>query len=742
VAGKVLSLDRALEPSLPALLSLLEVPVEDEAWGRLDPPQRRQRTLDAVKRLLLRESQVQPLMLLFEDLHWIDAETQVLLDSLVESLPTARLLLLVNYRPEYQHLWGSKTYYTQLRLDPLRSESAEDLLQALLGADGALQPLKQLLIERTEGNPFFLEESVRTLVETQVLVGERGAHRLVKALRTIQVPATVQAILAARIDRLPPEDKRLLQSAAVIGHEVPFALLQAVTEENDEQLRRRLALLQAAEFLYETTLFPDLEYTFRHALTLDVAYQSLLRERRCALHERVLDALEQQWAGREQEKIELRAHHAGRAELWDRAARYLYQAGEKAFAQARYQACATSCQAAIEALDRLGDAADLTLKLDAYLELWSARSVIGQDDWLGQVGEKAEALARALDDGPRLAQVQLRLAQAVAHEGVIPGTLQSAIEKAREAFERADPGDLRTRSYARFIVGHACRDLGRVAEALREFGAGLAQFDQVDRYGAEPGLVFPIYVSLSAWRSEAHAALGDFQQAFVSAREALRVATDIHHPTSLAVANRYLGYVHSLRGQMETALPFLERALAIAKEHELFQATIFTSAYLAYALVLLGERERGLECLARALKRSSGGITPRWWHFGTVTASAYLAAGCPEEARTEIRLGLAAATERNAWGYRATWLRLEAEVLAQRDPGGARDRLEEALSLALEMGMRPEVAHCHLGLAKRYQSTGMREQATKHLSTAATMYREMDMRLWLEQAELEMGGLT
>jgi class 3 adenylate cyclase/tetratricopeptide (TPR) repeat protein len=742
VVGKVLSLDRAFESSLSALLSLLEVPVEDEAWGRLDPPQRRHRTLDAVKRLLLRESQVQPLMLLFDDLNWIDVETQVLLDGLVESLPTARLLLLVNYRPEYQHGWGSKTYYTQLRLDPLRSESAQDLLQALLGADGALQPLKQLLIERTEGNPFFLEESVRTLVETEALVGERGAHRLVKALRTIQVPATVQAILAARIDRLPPEDKRLLQSAAVIGHAVPFTLLQAIAEENDEQLRRRLARLQAAEFLYETTLFPDLEYTFRHALTLEVAYQSLLRERRCALHERVLHALERQQAGREQEKIELRAHHAERAELWAQAARYLYQVGENAFAQARYQACAASCQAAIAALDRLGDAADLTLKLDAYLELWSAQSVIGQADGLGLVGEKAEALARALDDGPRLAQVQLRHAQAVAHEGVMPGTLQSAIEKAREAFERADPRDLRTRSYARFIVGHACRDLGRVAEALREFGAGLALFEQVDRYGEEPGLVFPIYVSLSAWRSEAHAALGDFQPAFVSAREALRVATDIHHPTSLAVANRYLGYVHSLRGELDTAVPFLERSLAIASEHDLFQATIFTSAYLAYALVLLGERERGLEYLARALKRSSGGITPRWWHFGTVTASAYLAAGCPEEARTEIRLGLAAATERNAWGHRPTWLRLEAEVLAQRDPAGARDRLGEALSLAAELGMHPEVAHCHLGLGKLYRRTGEREKAQEHLTTATTMYREMGMLFWLEKAEAELRELS
>jgi tetratricopeptide (TPR) repeat protein len=170
-------------------------------------------------------------------------------------------------------------------------------------------------------------------------------------------------------------------------------------------------------------------------------------------------------------------------------------------------------------------------------------------------------------------------------------------------------------------------------------------------------------------------------------------------------------------------------------------ATMFGSAHLAYALVSLGERERGLECLARGLKRSSGVITPRWYHFGTVTASAYLAAGCPEEARTEIRLGLAAATERNAWGHRATWLRLEAEVLAQGEPAGARDRHEEALSLAVELGVQPEVAHCHLGLGKLYRRTGKPDQAQQHLTTAMTMYREMDMTYWLEQAEAEMGGL-
>ena len=282
VLERVLGLDRALEPLLTPLLALLDIPVEDPAWQNLDPPQRRQRTLDAVKRLLLHESQVQPLLVVFEDLHWIDGETQALLDGLVESLGSARLLLLVDYRPEYEHRWGSKTAYSQLRLDNLPAESAADLLAALLGPDPGLVPLTQMLVRR--GNPFFLEETVRTLVETGTLAGERGAYRLTRPVEALQVPATVQTILAARIDRLPAERKRLLQAASVIGKDVPYALLAAIVDQPDEALRRRLVHLQEAEFLYETQLFPDLEHTFKHALTRDVAYAGLLGEHRRVLH--------------------------------------------------------------------------------------------------------------------------------------------------------------------------------------------------------------------------------------------------------------------------------------------------------------------------------------------------------------------------------------------------------------------------------------------------------------------------
>ena len=353
VTGQVLTLDEALQEVIPALLWLLDALPDDSPFLKLEPPQRRQRILEALKRLLLRESQVQPLLLVFEDLHWIDAETQALLDSLVESLPTARLLLLVNYRPEYQHGWGSKTYYAQLRLDPLPPASADELLQALLGDDPSLAPLTQLLIARTEGNPFFLEESVRALVETGALVGTPGASRLAQAVPSIQVPATVQAVLAARIDRLPPEEKRLLQTAAVLGMEVPFPLLQAIAEVPEETLHRGLTHLQAAEFLYETRLFPEHAYTFKHALTHEVAYRSLLQERRRALHAQIVAALEALTGERLTDQVTRLADHAVRGEVWDKALRYCRQAGAKAMERSASREAVGCYEQALAALEHL-----------------------------------------------------------------------------------------------------------------------------------------------------------------------------------------------------------------------------------------------------------------------------------------------------------------------------------------------------------------------------------------------------
>jgi len=437
VTGQVLTLDETLQETIPALLSLLDALAEDSPFRTLDPPQRRQRTLDACKQVLLRESQVQPLLLVFEDLHWIDSETQALLDSLVESLPTARLLLLANYRPEYRHGWGGKTYYTQLRLDPLPPGSADELLQVLLGDDPSLAPLKRLLIARTEGNPFFLEESVRALVETDVLVGAPGTYHLAQALPTIQVPATVQAVLAARIDRLPPEAKRLLQTAAVIGTEVSLPLLHAIAELPEAALHSGLAHLQAAEFLYETHLFMEHEHTFKHALTHEVAYSSVLQERRRVLHARIVETLERFSPDRLAERVERLAHHALRGEVWDKALAYCRQAGEKALARSAHREAVGCFEQALSALPHLPEQrATREQAVGLRLALRSALRPLGDFGRILAYLREAEVLAEALDDPRWLGQISLFLSNYF----YIMGAYDQAITAGQRALALARAG--------------------------------------------------------------------------------------------------------------------------------------------------------------------------------------------------------------------------------------------------------------------------------------------------------------
>src|SRR5215471_16039626 len=424
VTGKLITLDESLRPALPAFFQLLDVASEDAEWQAQDPNQRRRRTLDSVKRLLLRESQIRPILLIFESLHWVDSETQAFLDSLVDSLPTARALLLVSYRPEYQHTWGSKGYYTQFRIDPLPPASAEEFLHALLGDDPGLRMLKEILVSRTEGNPFFLEECVRTLVETRALVGERAVYRLGREVQAIQVPVTVQAVLAARIDRLPIEARRLLQAAAVIGMDVPLNLLHAITNLPEDVLRRGLTQLQSAEFLYEVSLFPSVEYTFKHALTHDVAYSTLLQERRRALHARIVAAIEHLAANRE-------------------AVMLLEQA--------------------LSAAQRLPQGrATVEQIIDLRLDLRPPLLQLGQLERVLALSQEAEAMADKLGDEQRLARVYTYLINYY----YLKGEPELAIEYGERCLRIGEAvHDPALSALARSYLGYSCHAEGRYRRA-------------------------------------------------------------------------------------------------------------------------------------------------------------------------------------------------------------------------------------------------------------------------------------
>ena len=516
----------------------------------------------------MRESHEQPLLLVCEDLHWIDAETQALLDRLVESLPTTRLLLLVNYRPEYQHAWGSKTSYTQLRLDPLPPASAEAFLAALLGDDPSLAPLTQLLIVRTEGNPFFLEESVRTLGETGVLVGAPGAYRLAQALPTIQVPATVQAVLAARIDRLPPEHKRLLQTAAVIGTEVPITLLRAIADLPDAALSCGLAHLQTAEFLYETRLFPEPDYTFKHALTHEVAYGSLLLERRRVLHTRIVETLERLSPDRLAEQVEPLAHHALRGEAWDKALTYCRQAGEKAMARSARREAVGYFEQALRALAHLPDQRDTREHaIDLRLALCRALQASGALERILACLREVEALAERLDDPRRLGQVADTLSNHFRRMG--------AYDQAHAAAQRAltlatASGEVVLQALAHVRLGQVYQTQGDNRRAIACLEQTVVSLDEARGRTRLSQASLPVvhpydFVQPYALLAWCHAELGTFAEGRTLGDAGLRVAEAVAHPTSLMMASWAVGRLALRQGDLRRALPRLAQALRLAR---------------------------------------------------------------------------------------------------------------------------------------------------------------------------------
>jgi class 3 adenylate cyclase/tetratricopeptide (TPR) repeat protein len=575
ITGKLLALDEGLRPALPALLALLEVPGEGSDWERLDAPQRRRRVAGAVKHLLVRESHVQPVVAVLEDLHWLDADSQAVLDELIESLPAARILLLVNYRPGYHHDWGSKTYYTQLRLDPLRAESADELLRVLVGAAPDLEPLKRLLVSRTEGNPLFIEECVRSLVELRALAGEPGAYRLARALDSVQVPASIQALLAARIDRLEPSDKALLQTAAVIGTDVALDLLRAVTGLPEDALRLGLSRLQTAEFVYEASVFPDVEYTFKHALTHEVAYGGLLQERRRALHARVVEAFEALRPAPAAEHASWLAQHAFRGEVWGKAVGYLRQTltpspdrvdvmgGPESAGRLWWMGeHAAALRIGQRELAIAGNFRNLSMQVVANLRLGQVYHS------LGDYPRAIEYLARNVDAlGGDLAMDPLGvaglpsvlslswLALCLGEQGEFAAALGRGAEGVRIA-------EVAAHAYSLIV---ACAGLGSVqllqgdpgrATALLEQGVVLARVHDI-------AALFPLVGSALG---SAYALSGRLREAIVLLEQAMEQAAAMKLAAMQALRLTRLGEAHLAAGSPDRAADLARRALDLARE--------------------------------------------------------------------------------------------------------------------------------------------------------------------------------
>jgi tetratricopeptide (TPR) repeat protein len=639
--------------------------------------------LEAVKRIIIRESLKQPLVVIFEDLHWIDAETQELLDLLVDSVASARFLMLVNYRPEYHHAWGNRTGYTQLRLDPLVGQSADEMLLALLGGDASLQSLKRLIIEKAQGNPFFMEEMVRALVEQGVLV-RNGAVRLTKPLTEIRIPPTVQGILASRIDALPTSEKDLLQTLAVIGKDFPLDLVRHITASPDDRLEPMLKGLQTGEFIYEQPASGEAQYTFKHVLTQEVAYSSVLLERRRLLHERTGEAIEELFKERIDDHLAELAHHYGRTANTRKAVEYLFRAGSQAEARFAYS----------EGVSRLSSAADLLKHLPddaerARLEL-SVQSALGSSlanakGWAAPELEPVYARARELCEqirDPALAFRALYGQWLMRHWKLeLHNALELADELLAAAEDAKDPAMLLVSNHAR---GTTLLQLGELGSATQHLEKALAVFDlrqplagQLER--SRLGSFYFLYLGLHG--------LGYPDRAWAISREMLAVAQRSSDPFILAQASCYAAFHNLTGGNRTAAQKYAEEAMARTEEIGLLSLSAFATCVNGAALIAKGRYEEGIAVLRRGISawHATGGGSYGW-------PLCYLAIGLrgigrPEEGLEALDEGFAFAAKTGAQ-MDSLWLyNVKGVLLLARNPSDVAEA-EVCFRAAIEIAHR------------------------------------------------------
>jgi len=737
VTSKISALDPSLQDAIAPLLDLLDALDDDHPFRSVDPLRHRQQTYQAVIRLLLSENRVQPVIAVFEDLHWNDFLTLGLLNELVAGAQDARLLLLVSYRPEYTDEWRNRGNYRQLRLDPLAGESLAELLRALLGIDPSLGTLKSFLEERASGNPFFAEEIVRALIDTGVLVGARSDYRLVKPFSSVEVPPTVQAVLAARIDALPEAEKHLLQEAAVIGHDVPITLLQAICGLTEDELRGCLDRLQTTEFLYATQLFPHQQYAFKHSLTRHVTYSGVLRGRRRDIHARVVEAVERLYAERLGEQVERLAHHAVRSGLKEKALHYLREAGAKAAARSALPDARAWFEQALDILNSLPEShAAMEQAFEIRLELRPVLRQLGEGRQMLAHLREAETLSERLKDNLRRGRVCAFMTTVLStfdrlDEALVTGT--RALEIAR------DLGDLRLRIVSTSYLDQAHYYRGEY-ERVAEFATDALAVLPASWAHEYFGMAVPASIFSRAWLIMSLAELGRFVDAAKYAEEAIQLAEPTEHAHTIGFAHFAASVLHLLKGDWAKARLPIERWVSASLTLQSPSLLPWAVAASAWMLAQTGEATDALtrvqeaeELLERQAAREIG--QHRSWAYGALSRACLLL-GRLDQAQWLANCSIESSQRHPGFAAHARHLLGDITTYPDSfDPERGAAHYQEALVLAEQLGMRPLAAHCHLALAKLHRRTGKPEHAQKELIAATAMYREMHMDFWLEQRQ-------
>src|SRR5215510_6196978 len=724
-----------LEAHIPAIRYLLSVDPGDAALATMDGPARRRHLFAALRALALRGAQRRPLVLVIEDLHWIDTSSEEFLTFLLDAVAGVQLLLLVTYRIGYTPPFGSRSFSTTLTLHSFSEGETLAMAGQVLGTTQFPAELQTALMDKAEGVPLFIEEVTKTLLDLGVLQRHNGGYRLVKSLGEVHVPDTIQGIIMARLDHLGEDGKRTIQMASVIGRQFLVRLLARVAGLS-ERLEGLLRELQALEIIYEQGLVPEPAYIFRHAVIQDVAYNSLLMQRRKALHRAVGEAIEELYQDRLEEHYAELAHHFTQGEVWEKALLYCRQAGTRAAERSAHREAVASFEQALVALQHLPESHDtLEQAIDLRIDLRQSLYPLGEFERLLGYLREAEALATALGDQHRLGWVSAYMTSYFWSTG----NLDRAIECGQQALAVAEAlADLALQVEANFRLEQAYW-------ALADYGRAIACFERNmvclegdlsrERFGMYG---FPSVLSRE-WLILILAEQGAFATGRERGDEIVRLVEAMDHPFSLCGAYYAVGHLYLRQGDLDKAIAALERCLEVCQAWYLPLVFPFAASSLGAAYALAERLAEALPLLEQAVEQAAAMryiVTQSHWI--TQLGEAYLLAGRMEEAMTQARRALELSRAHQERGHEAWVHRLLGDLHAHRDPPAAEQAeasYQQALALADALGMRTLQAHCHCGLGLLYTQLGRPEQARAELAVAIELYRAMEMTFWLPRAE-------
>jgi predicted ATPase/class 3 adenylate cyclase len=759
---RVTQLDENLKASLPPLQDLLSLKVEDEAYLRLDPKQKRGKVFEAVRNLLIRESQNNPLVLAVEDLHWIDKTSEELLSYLVEGLANKRILLILLYRPEYIHQWGSKSYYNRIGLHQLTTNSSADLVQAILEGGEVVPELRELILGRAAGNPLFIEEFIQSLLENGFIKRENNHYALSRKASDIQVPDTIHGIIAARLDRLEDNLKRTMQVASVVGRDFAYRIVQSITGMKEE-LKNYFLSLQALDFIHEKNLFPELEYIFKHALTQEVAYNSVLSKRRGGLHKAIGLAMEELYQESLPERYEELAHHFTKGEAWEKAFDYLLKSGDKARqAFAHYEATEFYTQA-IQVSSQITPAPDQ----EKLITVYEGRGLVWMlltkyDDAIADF-QMMRQMSSASSNQRKEGQSLWHLAFAHFHK-LSDKEMDLAERYAQEALLLSrQTGDQRILSDSLAVLASVDQSRGNLSEADRKFeeslqisrqegykevlprGLGMVghqaywqgDFQRAIKLGQEGAAIsceihdgFNELLNL-ANLCTAYQSLAKYRQARDTLEEGLSKARERESQFFIGRLTNTLGWFHSEFGDLSRALEYDHESVELGRKYQVSNVEISALINLGLDYLALGEHERASSYLKTTLDRVQREAfgAHRWrWKVRLFIGLADLAytTGAYEEALRYVEEGLKEAHATSSQKYVAKGHGLRGKIVAKSgDSDSAGVELQRAITLAERLHSPALIYPLAYDLGQWYESGGKEQEAAELYGKAKATIERM-----------------